>query len=250
MKFSYSAVWDDTAALIRAHYSLVVALAGVFLFLPALLLGHFLPQPVLGEDLWLFLREFNEYMVRNSLWLLLQALASALGMLSILILIFARRGTSVGGALAAAAVLLPFFFVAMILSRLIVVAGLILLIVPGLYLIARLVPLGPVMAAEDRRNPLKAIARAFEVTRGRGWAVLVLVVLVAVPGWILSQVVNLLLGIVFGLVAGDKVAQLLRLIVTSATAAALAVVLLLLYAAVYRALTARASEGAAADKAA
>lgn len=244
MKFSYSAVWDDTIALFRRHGSLAAALAGAFIFLPALLVGHFLPQPVPAEDMWAWLRELREYMAGNALWLLLQAVANSIGMIAILLLVFARQGTSVGGALAAALPILPFYFLAGLIANLIVFAGILLLIVPGLYLFARMVPLGPVVVAENQRNPLKAIGRAFEVTRGKGWAVLGLVVLVAIPGAILIQVVNALLGIAFRIAAGEKVATLLSLIVTSATAAALTLVLLFLYAAIYRALSARRSEGA------
>ncbi|HEX9948069.1 MAG TPA: hypothetical protein VGA98_11060 [Allosphingosinicella sp.] len=250
MKFSYSAVWDDTAALVRNNFSLIAALAGAFIFLPALLIGHFLPQPIPGEDPWAYLRELSEHMSGNSLWLLLQALANALGMMAILKLVFARQGTRVGAALAAAAAIVPFYFIAGFIANLLVFAGLLLLIVPGLYLFGRLVPLGPVMAAEDRRNPFKAIGRAFEVTKGKGWAVLGLVILIAVPGLILIQVVNVLLGILFRIAAGDDIARLLSLIVSSATAAALTVLLLILYAAIYRALAGQGSESARGSQAA
>jgi len=241
MKFSYSAVWDDAAALLRSHSSLVAALAGAFLFLPALLVGHFLAQPVPGEDPWAYLRELQAYMSANAFWLLLQSLANAVGTIAILMLVFARKGTSVGGALAAAFMLLPFYFIAGFIANLIVFAGLLLFLLPGLYLFARLVPLGPVVVAENRRNPFAAIGRAFQVTKGKGWAVLGLVALVAIPGAISIQVVTLLLGIVFSLAAGEEIARLLTLIVGSAAAAALTVVLLLLYAAIYRALAGQGS---------
>ncbi|HEX8379570.1 MAG TPA: RHS repeat domain-containing protein, partial [Allosphingosinicella sp.] len=239
MKFSYSAVWNDTAALLRSHFSTALALAGAFIFLPALLVGHFLQQPLPGEDLNAYLAEFQEYLVSNAPWLLLQALVNALGTIAILMLVFAPRGTRVGAVLGAALALLPFYFVAGLIANLIVFAGVLLFIVPGLYLFGRLVPLGPAVAAENRRNPLKALGRAIELTRGHGWAVLGLVLLVGIPGLILMQVVNLLFGILFRILAGDEVATLLQLIVTSATAAALTIVLLLLYAGVYRALSAR-----------
>jgi UPF0716 family protein affecting phage T7 exclusion len=45
MKFSYSAVWNDAARMLKEHGSLLLAIAGVFFLLPGLLLGYFLPQP-------------------------------------------------------------------------------------------------------------------------------------------------------------------------------------------------------------
>src|SRR4051812_38184352 len=45
MSFSYNAVWEDAVRLLRQHAPLLAAIAGVFLFLPALLFAVFLPQP-------------------------------------------------------------------------------------------------------------------------------------------------------------------------------------------------------------
>ena len=246
MKFSYTAAWEDLIALLRAHATLIAALAGVFIFLPALLVGHFLPQPVPADDIQRYILLLREYISANWPWLLLQGLLNMLGSLAILMLVFARKGTTVAAAIAAAAALLPFYFIASLLSTVMIAIGLALLIVPGLYLIGRLAPLAPVMVAENRRNPIDAIRRSFEVTKGRGWAVLGLVVLVAIAGTIVVTVVNMVFGTVFRLVGGADVGTLLRLIVTSATAAAFTVVMLLLYAAIYRQLSDR-SEAPAAD---
>ena len=42
---SFTAVWNDTAAMLRANGGLLTAVAGVFLFLPPLLLSRLLPEP-------------------------------------------------------------------------------------------------------------------------------------------------------------------------------------------------------------
>jgi hypothetical protein len=240
MKFSYSAVWDDVVRLARTHGSLIVALAGVFIFLPTLMAGHFLPQPQ-TEDPSQVLPAMTEYMGANWHWLLLENLLNMVGVLAILRLAFPRGASTVGGVIAFAFALLPFYFLSSILAGVIVGIGLLLLIVPGLYLLGRLTPLGPVIVAEERRNPFDAIRRTFEVTKGRGWAVLGMVLVVGIAGLIVMVVVNNLLGLVFVLVAGDDVGRFLALIVSSATAAAFATVLTLLYAAIYRNLLPAAS---------
>ena len=235
MKFSYSAVWDETVRLLRAHAPLIAAIAGVFIFLPALLIAYALPQQPVA-DASQTVPALVEYLSRNWLWLLLQSLINSLGTIAILTLVFGRPGTSVGAAIGSAAALLPFYFLASILVGLILSLGFLLLIVPAFYLFGRLAPLGPVIVAEDRRNPIEAIRRTFEVTRGHGWAVLGLILLVAIPGAIAMGVINVLLGIVFSLVASREIAAFLVMIATSLSAAVLTVVLILLYAAVYRAL--------------
>jgi hypothetical protein len=245
MSFSYSAVWDDTIALARAHGTLVAALAGVFMFLPSLLSGYFLPRPE-PSDFSQLARLIIEYWQANWHWLLLEMLVGMTGALAILMLVFARAGITVAAAIAAAGALLPFYFLANLLSFLIIWVGLVLLVVPGLYLLGRLVPLGPVVVAEQRRNPVDAIRRTFEVTRDKGWAVLGLFLIVAITASVAVMVVNSILGIVFVLVAGRDLGGLLALIVASATAAAFSALLVLLYAAIYRRLAPDASAAAAA----
>ena len=39
MTFSYNAVWEDTGRLLKAHGAQLAAIAGVFIFLPTLLIG-------------------------------------------------------------------------------------------------------------------------------------------------------------------------------------------------------------------
>lgn len=245
MKFSYSAVWNDTMGLLRAHGALIAALAGVFLFLPALLIAQFLPPdqvpaPTLPEAI----AAGRAYLLANWHWLLLQTLLNMVGTIAILTLVFARSGTSVGQAISTGFALLPFFFLASVLSSIVIGIGLALLIVPGLYLIGRLTPLGPVVVAEHERNPIAALKRSFEVTKGNGWRVLGLVLVVALAAAIVMMVVNMLLGIVFVLAAGQDIGALLSRIVEAATGAALATLLVLLYAAVYRALTGRTDSAA------
>lgn len=247
MKFSYSAVWADVMDLLRAHASLIATVAGVFIFLPGLLFAYFLPQPE-PQDLGRLGEVWAEYIGANWPWLLLNSLMNMVGSIAILLLIF-RRGVTVGGAIAAAVALLPFYFLASLLSSVLVGLGFVLLIVPGLYLLGRFGPLSAVVVAETRRNPADAIARCWALTRGHGWAVLGLILLVAVAAAIVIGVATALLGILFVLVAGQDLGQLLVLIVRTAGNAALVTLVLLLNAAVYRQLSRRdsAAPAAAAD---
>ena len=242
-KLSYSAAWDDAVALLRAHAPLIVALAGVFLFLPGLLAAHFLPPPEPADPARL-LPEMLDYARANAGWLLLANLVNMVGTLAILQLIFARAGTSVGGAIVGALLLLPFYFVAGFISFVLIALGLLLLIVPGLYVMSRLAPLGPVVVAESRRNPIEAIGRSFAVTRGNGWRIVGLMMLIGIAGFILVRVSAMLVGIVFTLILGADLGTLLALIVGTAARSALVVLFVLLYAAVYRLLSGARDSGA------
>jgi len=241
MPFSYSAVWDDAVQTLRSHASLITAIAGVFIFLPSLLTSYLLPQPQGGEQQPL--GELVAYLNANFHWLVLGQLVRMIGIIAILQLVF-NRGVTVGGAIAGGVALLPFYFLASLLSGFLIGLGFILLILPGLYLFGRLAPLGVVVVAENRRNPIDALRRTFALTSGRGWAILGLVLLVAIAGFVAVAATVAVLGSVFLLVLPRNLGDLLVMIVSAFAGSVFEVVLLLLYAAIYRALAPAASVAA------
>jgi hypothetical protein len=233
MKFSYSAVWADATALLRSHASLIATVAGVFIFLPGLVIAYLLPQPEGATDFDRLVQLWGEYLDSNWHWLLLSRIAAMIGSIAILLLLFSR-GITVGAAIAAALALLPAYFIASMLGSLGIGLGFLLLIVPGLYLIGRLGPLNAVVVAETHRNPIAALRSCWELTRGHGWAILGLILIVAVAATIVVAVASSLLGILFIFVAGQDVGRLLALLVANLGNAAMVTLLLVLSAAIYR----------------
>jgi len=239
MTFSYNAVWEDTGRLLKAHGALLAAIAGVFVFLPTLLVGHFFPPPEPPEGMAIeeYFRIFLAYMKANAIWFVLQSFVIMAGTAAMLRLALAPRVT-VGAALTFGVMLLPVYSILAVLTNVIVLLGALLLIVPGLYLWGRVLPAGPAMVAEDRRNPIDALKRGFALSQGRGWAILGLLLLVMIPGGILIWVIEQLAGILFILAAGQETGLLLTAIVYCALNAIFAIVLTMLSAAIYRALAA------------
>jgi hypothetical protein len=270
VKFSYSQVWEDAVALIRANAPLLGALAGAFFLLPNLLREYFLPFPTPTAPAEV-MPMIGAYLTANFHWLLLASLVEMVGALAIFVLVLSPGGISVAAAIGRAARLLPFYFLAMLLwsltmtaaalpgfliggllvrppappSALALLVFLLLLAVPLAYLFGRTVLLGPVVAAEGQRNPLAALRRSFALTRGRGWAVVAMVGLVFLAGFVLTQALVYALGSVLILAAGQDLGRLLVLIVAGMLSAALMAVLAMLYAALYRRLEAGGSAPAA-----
>jgi hypothetical protein len=262
MTFSYSAVWDDTLRLLRENGRLLAAIAGVFIFLPALLVAQFLPPPEVPDParMWDVL---GEYYRRAWPWYLLQSLFSIVGTAAMTKLVLAR-GTTVGAALVFGVTLLPFYIMLTIAATLLAVLaclpallligvigvavgpgpamvlismlGLFAMLVPLLYLAGRLIPSLPVMVAEGVRNPIAVLTRSFALTKGKGWAVLGLFIVIVLVGAIVAGVATALVGILFHLVAGQEIGALLTALVSSLLSAAFATLLIMLYAAIYRAL--------------
>jgi hypothetical protein len=247
-KFSQNAVWADTLQLTRAHWAALVAIAGVFNFLPVLLVNHFFPLPEIAATdpnamaVWrLFIRE-------TILWYGLESFVVMIGSAAMLRLVFARGGT-VGGALLFAIMLLPAYSVLLVLNGILVFLGLLLLIVPGLYLWGRLIPAGAAMVAEESRKPIRMMKRSFEITRGNGWQVFGLYILVLLPGAVLIIAIQQVSGIFFILVAGQDLGKLLNEIILALLNAALSTLLTVLSAAIYRALAAPEAAGPDLSKA-
>lgn len=237
MSFSYSAVWEDTVKLTRRHLPLLVAIAGVFIFLPALLLAVFVPPPNFeGVAPNRIFEVMGAYYRAAAPWYVLGGVFSMLGGAAMLRLVFARDST-VGAALTFALLLLPFYFLLQLFGGLMIGFGFLLLIVPGLYLIGRLSPATALMVAENRRNPFDAIGRSFAITKGHGWAVFGIVFIVAIVGVITTGVANSLFGIIFHLAAPHDLAKLLTAIISCALNAVFATVIVMLDAAIYRGLT-------------
>ena len=243
MKFSFSEVWADTVRMLRTNASLLLALAGAFLFLPALLLGYFVPQPAGAETADQMIRDMQAYMIDNWHWIMLSNILNMIGAIAIYLLLFERQGRTVGGAIAAALPILPFYFILSFLTTLAILFGLILLVIPGIYLLGRLVVSGATMVAEGHRNPLRAVGRSWVLSKGRGWAVAGLVMLVGIAGYALTAAITAVLGSVFILIGGQEgLGGLLVLILTAALSAVFSLVMIVLFAAAYGRLTALQAE--------
>jgi hypothetical protein len=243
MKFSYSAVWSDTVRMFGANASLLLAIAGVFFFLPALLVGYLLPPPAGATTTEAMIVDLSAYLEANWHWLLLANVVNMVGAIAIYLLLFNTRNHTVGGAIAGAIPFLLFYLILSILSTLIIGAGCMLFLLPGLYLLGRLGISGAVMVAEGARNPLEALGRTWTRTKGRGWAVAGIIILIAITGFVLTFVASRVFGSVILLALGrEGVGSLVLLILDSAVSAAFSSVMLVLMAAIYRALPAPAVE--------
>jgi hypothetical protein len=235
-KFTQNAVWADTLRLTRAHWGALIAIAGVFNFLPTLLVNHFfaMGDPPADADVQTYVQFVLDYYRHNTLPVVLQSFVVMTGSAAMLRVVFAR-GT-VGGALLFAIVLLPAYSILIVLENLVVGAGFILLILPGLYLWGRLLPAGAAMVAEERRNPIDALKRGWALSEGHGWLIIGLYLLVAIAAAILMLAISLVTGIAFKASAGQELGSLLEMIVLCAMQAVAAALLTMLTAAVYRAL--------------
>lgn len=242
VKFDMGAAWDDTQQLLKSHTALVVTIAGVFLFLPALAVAWFGPVPIEPPAN----ADFNQIMesTRESFRQMIPGqiavgLCALVGTAGILRLWLSRTGTSVGEALTFALMVFPTMLAIQILCGFAIGFGAILLILPGIYLIGRLALVAPVVADRGVYNPLEAIRTSWDLTRNNGWAIFFFLFLVG----LVIVIAGLIVGGVVSVIAGSRpgVGRMLGGFIEAAFGAIGGLVSIAVAAAAYRQLALRTS---------
>jgi membrane-anchored glycerophosphoryl diester phosphodiesterase (GDPDase) len=183
----------------------------------------------------------TNYLYENRWTLVIVSTVGFVGNLALLILVLDTARPTVAGAIATAFRLLPVYFFASLLGGLIIFLGLAALIVPGMYLAARLTSVGPVLV-EERRSAIDAIRRSFEISNGNGWAILGLLLIVILTFYVVRIVAVVVLGSAFLLLdkaGAGGIGAFLLLVLDAALSAAFATLLIVLIATIYRHLAAR-----------
>lgn len=240
MPFSYDRTWQDLTAMFRDSWALLLTLAGVFVFFPAFALFVFAPMPEAQPDgaPQAALQIIYTYYEQTMVWLVLVNAIGAFGQAAILSLLLDRTRPTVGEALGVAAGLFPAYFVAQLLTNLATGFGLALLIVPGLYLLARFAVVGPLLIANRLGNPIRAIAAGWRATDKRGWRIAGLVLLVFVVSWIALSAATSALTILGSLIVSQSARPLVGGFAGALNSAGVSLLLTVLSAAIYRQLAA------------
>lgn len=234
---NYDDSWSDLVAMAKANASMLVVLAGVFLFLPNFAQALFVPPPEIKTLDWNTVQTLNRYFLDNMLVLLLCQLPVWIGSATILLLLLEPGRLTVGQALSSAAALTLSIVVLNWLLNLAIFGGFLLFLIPGIYLLGRLSLAAPVQMSERLRNPITALSRSMELTRGNGWRVAGLVLLVSVVAALFASALNAVFGVGLSLLLPGQIAATSATLVRSAIGAASALLLLLLNAAIYRQLS-------------
>jgi ABC-type multidrug transport system fused ATPase/permease subunit len=134
-----------------------------------------------------------------------------------------RRDHTVGSLLRSVTPVVFPLVIAGILAGFAIGLGLLLLIVPGLFLLTIWAVLAPVIVIE-RRSALEAFGRSRELVRGNGWQVFGVIVVLFVLQFVVTAVIQSIANSVADSVVGYSVADLLvRLLVAPLSALAAAV---------------------------
>lgn len=249
---SYSAVWADAKRMLVANAGLLAAIAGVFLFLPAVIEMRYFPPPPFpgflpGAELTAWQGEMRVYIRANWLWMLASSTLYFIGIISTYLLLLAQPRMTVAAAVVRSFWIMPFYLILSLIVSLVVGFGFMLLIVPGIFLLGRLLLSTPILLAEAQRAPITAIRESWTRSAGRSWLIAGLVLIVYFASGLVSVAIRVGLGTVILLLLGPAgVGALLLAILQAALMSLFAVVTIVLTAAIYRNVAAQPRAGVTA----
>jgi hypothetical protein len=240
-KLDYRAVWTDARALLAAHKEAIAAIAGFFIFMSAWI-SAFLVPPLIFENMYnsnQAVVEISRHFEANWRVLVPTMLVTIYGSLSLYVLMSGRRLEKVGDALGiAAALFLPYLLASLLVSWA-TLAGFFLLIIPGLYLSGRFAILPAVVTQGAGDGINKSVIRTWRVTSNCGWAILFLMLFVAVIVRIFAGVADAAIVAICQSIAGEDGIPIVESAVKALFVALEAVAFILMLVAVNRQLSAQ-----------
>ncbi len=264
MKFDLNRAWEQALGLIAGNGSTVTVVAGVFFFIPYLALMLFMPQMAGGLEMQAQNGDMDAAMAAMSgfyaryWWVfVLMLLIQTIGMVSLIALLADRSRPTVGEAIASAVKLLPTYIAASLITGLaaVLVLGIIaaigaasgshvaiilvsiVAVIVMIYAYIKISLFTPVLALERTYNPIALLTRSWRLTKGNSFRLLLFYALLTIAFIVVSTVITLILGLVFGLF-GAEIALVGNALVAAAINAAFVTIFLAVLAAIYRQLAA------------
>jgi hypothetical protein len=275
-KLDMGKAWTQATALMGSNKDTISAIAGLFFFLPGLSVALFAPEMVNPEPagpaggnpeaaFQAMMAQITQAYTEN--WILLAAvtIAQFVGSLSLLALLTDRGRPTVGEALTTGLKSSPSYLAGQIISGLgiALVIGLPLgivaatgsvmttvligfvLVLFGLYAFIKFSLLAPVVAIDGERNPFKALARSWRLTKGNSVRITVFLALLFITIGIIAALVAGILGLVMSAL-GSQIATIGNGIVNAGVNTLMGVVFLVVIASIHRQLAGESPEGLAA----
>lgn len=256
MKFDSNLAWKQATSAISANREVVFALAGVFFLLPGLAMALLLPapQPTTGMDEKQTVTMIANYYTSIMPFVVPVMLFQAAGTLGLLTLLTDRSRPTVREAIGAGVrSVVPYVLAQILLGMAVGVIGGILLAIasvvrlPALSVVAMAMVAAlaayaavktsltaPVIAVEGQRNPVAALQRSWNLTRGNSLRIAVFYVLVAAAFIVVISIITALAGIVAALAGGAQVQEFVSALVGSTLDATMALYFVAIIAAVHR----------------
>lgn len=264
MKFDSNRAWKEASEAIAANRDVLFAIAGVFILIPTLAFSLLFPQPqpAAGADPDAIMAQMQAFYLSALPWLLPVAVVQGAGTMALLTLFTDRSRPTVGEAIRRGfASILPYLLAQLLLGIGVGVIGGVLLAVAALTGVNALVAVvliaigigaiyaavktslsSAVIAVEGERNPVSALRRSWQLTRGNSGRIAVFYLLVAIAFVVVMMVVMALVGMLLALLLDGETATAVSTVFSSFISTAMTVYFVGIIAAVHRQLAGPAAD--------
>jgi hypothetical protein len=266
MKFDMSAAWRDATAMIGANREVLLVVAGIFFFVPSLILAFAVGDM---EELAMANPEDIQQAVLAMYadwgWLfVLVSLATMIGYLALLALLRDNNRPTVGEAIKIGLIgLLPAIgaYVVLMLGLGVVVALLaglagasgnaaiaalaaIIIVVVVVYVMVKVSLSGPVIAIEKVYNPFRILARSWQLTKGNSFRLFLFYLLLVVAYLVISIVIGMIVAVLI-LALGESAGTIVNALLSGVVGAVAYTVFVAVLAAAHRQLAGPSSQAVA-----
>jgi hypothetical protein len=190
--------------MMRAHREAILAIAGVLLFLPGWIIQYFVGSPDFSKVNGLSdaLAIQQAHTAENWHLLLPMGLVAVFGTATIMVLLARKDLERVGDALPVALWLVPVYFLLQFGAGLLLAASAFVLIIPGLYVLARLWLVIAILPSNPSPGLSGSLKKSWQLTKGAGWKTLGLGMIIIIVGLILTIVIQIITGLILKIVTG------------------------------------------------
>lgn len=259
MKLDMGNAWNEATGMISANRELVAIIAGIFVFLPAIVLAVVAPGLVAGpgevnpDDPMATMQEFY---AKNGMWFIILAIINAIGSLSLFAL-FADNRPTVGDAITTGVKsLLPYLAAQILLVIVLAIAfgipiglafaaggpaiGALLGIVAAIafvYVMIKFSLLAPAMVIDGILNPVNALRVSWSATKGNSLRLLLFYFLLGIAVIVVAAVFGLISGLFVAMLGTGSVAAMIGGALNGLISAAWTIMIVAVLSATYRQLT-------------
>ena len=264
MKFDSNRAWKEASEAIAANRDVLSAIAGVFILIPTLAFSLLFPQPQppAGADPDAIMAQMQAFYLSALPWLLPMGIVQGAGTLALLTLFTDRSRPTVGEAIRRGfASILPYILAQLLLGigvglvgglvialaavtgvDALVAVALIAVGIAAIYVAVKTSLSSAVIAVEGERNPVSALRRSWQLTRGNSGRIALFYLLVAIAFIVIMMVVMALVGMLVALLLDGSTATAVATVVSSFLSTAMTVYFVGIIAAVHRQLAGPSAE--------
>lgn len=218
MKLDMGRAWNEATALISTNKDVIGIVAGVFFFLPYLAITLLMPevaQPQVDPENFEAAMEAIQAVYAQNWWvLLLSFVLQMVGMLALFALLTDKARPTVGEALKRGTIGFPSYLAAQLIAAIVIGALVALIVVISPFLLFIAIPLifyamiklsliGPVIGIEQVLNPVTALKRSWQLTKGNSLRIFFFFVLLFLVFLVISVLITLIAGVMFAAIGGE-----------------------------------------------